>query len=485
MLKACDLSELHGLVKGAAEAFLSLLSSKKGFKATAAAAGATLFACKLLLRRWQLRRTPPGSMGLPLFGESLQYLTDPAGFVKARKDRYGPVFKTNLLFAPTVHLSGEYAKLIIKQSCVGWPRHWLQILGRTSMTAINGTRHKFQRQISVAAFTDKALASYLPVLQKITLEHLKAWVAKSQHGAFNPHEEIKEYTFDVAERILLGCSTREKKGEMLECFRQWVMGLQAWVPFNLPFTTLSKAMKARAKLISAYQQIIDEKRAVGDFGQHDMLSLVMNEGKRGDPMTDEELCDFCLLVQFAGHDTTLASLQSIIHYLKTEPGIWTELESEVTQVWDGITPLTWEQAQACQNGKCGRFITEVLRVATPVKNLYRELQEEITVKDYRIPKGWKITASIQDLHDDLGAPKFDMSMNHGELRQLDNCPFGVGSRMCIGYKFAKLELLVLLMCLLRHHVVHLEASQLVIFPFTHWDIQASFGSKSSAAVGGA
>jgi len=410
---------------------------------------------------------------------------DPSRFAEARKQRFGPIFKTHMLFAPTVHLSGEYAKLIAKESSVGWPSHWVQLLGRTSISVISGQRHKFQRQISGAAFTDKALASFLPVLENISREHLKIWVAKSQHGSFNPQEEIRHYTFDVAERILLGTNTGDRKGKTMALFSHCFAGLEAWVPFNLPFTTLGKAMKARAELMNVYQHVIDEKRAAADFGQQDMLSLVMNEAKRGSPMTDEELRDFCLVVQFAGHDTTKATLQSMIHFLKSEAGVWTELEAEVARVWDGTAQLTWEQTQACQNGKCGRFIAEVLRVTPPVLNLYRETREDITIKDYRIPKGWKITAHIQDLHSASGLPNFDLSVDHGALKQLENCPFGLGSRMCIGYKFAKLELLVLLMCILRHHVVHLEASERVVFPFTHMSIKASFGSKKGAAVGGA
>ncbi|CDP21658.1 unnamed protein product, partial [Coffea canephora] len=45
---------------------------------------------------------PPGSMGLPIIGETIEYLTpyatdDPPPFLQKRISRYGPIFRTNIL----------------------------------------------------------------------------------------------------------------------------------------------------------------------------------------------------------------------------------------------------------------------------------------------------------------------------------------------------------------------------------------------------
>lgn len=42
---------------------------------------------------------PPGTLGLPLIGETLSFLRD-ADFVKKRQEKYGSVFKTNILGSP-------------------------------------------------------------------------------------------------------------------------------------------------------------------------------------------------------------------------------------------------------------------------------------------------------------------------------------------------------------------------------------------------
>jgi len=72
----------------------------------------------------------------------------------------------------------------------------------------------------------------------------------------------------------------------------------------------------------------------------------------------------------------------------------------------------------------------------------------------------------------------DMSVDHATLKQTENCPFGLGNRMCVGYKFAKLELVVWLMCVLRNYQVNVTASKEVFCPFHYMNVQASFSSRT-------
>jgi cytochrome P450 len=453
-----------------------MASSRSAVSKEALAIGAACFlAVREILRRWRLRGTPPGSLGLPVIGESIDYILNPFKFVEDRKRRYGPIFKTGILFSPTVQLTGEYSKLIMKNPSIGWPQHFIALLGDTAMAAINGPRHKFQRAICNAAFTDQALASYVPDLEAMTRKHLDLWVAKSsRQGPYDPHEDIKLYTFEIAERILMGTSGC---GALVAPFNTWLEGFEAVLPFDLPFTCFGKAMRARATLLEEYQRVIDAKRAAGSYESgRDMLSMVMKEGKRGEPMTDEELKDFSISIMFAGHDTTKATIQSMIHFLAEKPGIREELEKEVSMVWDGKSPLTFEQTQACQVGKCGRFCAEILRVLPVVSSLYRLVTEETEIGGYRIPKGWKLSVSIPDMHQ---AQDIDMSVDHSTLKQTENCAFGLGNRMCLGYRFAKLELIVWLMCTLRNYEVSMVASKEIVFPFHYMNVRASFSSKTS------
>lgn len=50
---------------------------------------------------------PPGSLGLPLVGETLSVAADGDGFGVKRVERYGPVYKTNILGSNTVMVYEE------------------------------------------------------------------------------------------------------------------------------------------------------------------------------------------------------------------------------------------------------------------------------------------------------------------------------------------------------------------------------------------
>ncbi|CAN1151128.1 Beta-amyrin 16-alpha-hydroxylase CYP87D16, partial [Linum perenne] len=52
-------------------------------------------------------KLPPGSMGFPLIGETIQFLLpsksiDTHAFIKTRVQKYGPLFKTSLVGRPVV-----------------------------------------------------------------------------------------------------------------------------------------------------------------------------------------------------------------------------------------------------------------------------------------------------------------------------------------------------------------------------------------------
>ena len=48
---------------------------------------------------------PPGTSGLPLLGETLPFMKDMFGFIRARSQRHGPVFRSHILGTPTAFIS--------------------------------------------------------------------------------------------------------------------------------------------------------------------------------------------------------------------------------------------------------------------------------------------------------------------------------------------------------------------------------------------
>lgn len=458
----------------------TLLGDTHGVAKSVVLVGIVLYLYKQLRERFLYSSCPPGSLGLPGLGETLSFVLSPQAFVNKRKAKHGPIFKTHILFSPAVYLDGKHAKLLFKNTHIGWPSNWNELLGPHSMAAISGPRHKFQRSVSASAFQPAALQSYLPVLQELTMKHLNAW-ADSTGGSRDLEPEIQLYTFEAAESILLG--TRSSGSDLMKAlvpFKAWLIAFQGLVPLNVPWTAHGKGMRARDELMKYYQSVVDQKRASPSSEASDMLTNVMNARENGELMTDAELLDFCLVMMFAGHDTTKCSIQTMLYYLQKQPDVAKELEDEVSKIWDGKSPITWDMAQRAQKGKCGRFIEEMLRLKAPVAAVYRVVQEDIQYEGFAIPKGWKLFTSPIVQHEQISTKQdIDLSMDYTGLREDQYSPFGGGSRKCIGYNFAKLELVVWIMCTLTHFTpkVDIARSHETYVPFIFYKVQAEFARK--------
>ena len=62
---------------------------------------------------------PPGSLGLPLIGETVPFVLD-SNFGKKGEKQYGSIFKTNILGRNTVFMSGAEANKFILSSHIDY-----------------------------------------------------------------------------------------------------------------------------------------------------------------------------------------------------------------------------------------------------------------------------------------------------------------------------------------------------------------------------
>jgi cytochrome P450 len=335
------------------------------------------------------------------------------------------------------------------------------------------------------AFSNEALTTYLPTFQKLTMKHLDSWVAKSATATarYAVEKDIQKYTFELAEELLLGMSSGKGSDQgLIDTFTTWLEGYEGVLHLDVPWTAHGKAMHARKVLSVEYQKIIDQKRAsmTADTPHTDILARAMtSKDENGEIMSDLQLIDFCLVVMFAGHDTTKASIQSMLHLLATQRDVEKELREEVNKLWDGSSPITWKMIEAMEGGKCGRFLGEMLRLMPAVVGLYRVLTEDVEISGYTIPQGWKIMTSPAANHTTLGDTKVDLSIDHAKYRETEYMPFGGGARKCVGYRFARVELLVWLMCVLKNINFDLDPKESVekTMPFVVTAVKCKFSRQ--------
>mmetsp|Transcript_45132 Transcript_45132/g.120797 ORF Transcript_45132/g.120797 Transcript_45132/m.120797 type:complete len:221 (-) Transcript_45132:163-825(-) len=217
-----------------------------------------------------------------------------------------------------------------------------------------------------------------------------------------------------------------------------------------------------------------------------MLDHVMNSNLDGEPPDDLELQDFCVAMAFAGHDTTLATMQTMLHHLDANPSVKYALRQEVDSVWDGSSPVTRALLQKLH--KCRAFSLESIRLTPPVQTMSRILAADALVDGYALKAGMTIMLSAASITDSsFGADSAECRVDRyldgqgsfaDKTHDFEQCSgFGCGGRMCIGYKFALDEMAVFLLNLLHGYDFAVASRTQCHFPFNFYRVTASFNAR--------
>jgi cytochrome P450 len=127
---------------------------------------------------------PPGDFGLPWLGETLSFFND-GDFSKKRQKKFGGIFKTRLFGKNVIFVSGAQANrfLFTKEQetfQATWPLSTRILLGPNALATQMGEVHRSRRRILYQAFLPRALAGYLPKMDRIIQGYLDQWEKKER-----------------------------------------------------------------------------------------------------------------------------------------------------------------------------------------------------------------------------------------------------------------------------------------------------------------
>ncbi|TYG78774.1 hypothetical protein ES288_D02G087100v1 [Gossypium darwinii] len=409
----------------------------------------------------------PGSMGWPIIGESLSFLSDfssPSGifsFMNKRQQRYGKVFKSFVLGRYTVFMTGREASKILltgKDGMVSLNLFYTgqQVLGPNSLLQTNGEAHKRLRRLIAKPLSIDGLKKYFHFINTQAIETLDQWTGKRVLVL----EEASSFTLKVIGNMIMSL---EPSGEEQERFRanfKIISSSFASMPFKIPGTAFHRGIKARDSMYAMIDSII-AKRRNGEVIQQDFLeSLIIKHSKgtntidnEDNKLTDQQMKDNILTLLVAGHDTTTAALTWLVKFLGENPAVLEQLREEHLQIQanrkDG-TNLTWSEVNNMPY--TNKVISETLRRATILPWYSRKAAQDFEIDGYNIKKGWSINLDVVSIHHDPETfpdpEKFDPSRFDAPLKTFSYLGFGSGPRMCPGMNLAKLEI-----CIFIHHLV--------------------------------
>ncbi|MEG4234690.1 cytochrome P450 [Microcoleus sp. Pol11C3] len=385
---------------------------------------------------------PPGSFGLPLIGDTLNFLQD-SQFAKKRHQQYGPIFKTSLFGQPTVFMRGQEASLFVLSNdnqyfVASFPASTQALLGPLSLSVQTGANHINRRKLMYQAFQPRALLGYIGAMENITQRYLEKW-AKMETMTWYP--ELRNYTFDVAAKLLVGIDNGSETalGHYFETFSDGLFS----IPLDVPWTKFGKAKKGRKLLLAELEKIIRDRK-LGTPSGNDALSLLISaRDEEGNSLSLDELKDQVLLLLFAGHETLTSAIASFCLLLAQHPDVMAKVRAEQQQ-FPATEPLTLEQLK--QMTYLEQVLREVLRLVPPAGGVFRTVINACEFGGYEIPKGWSVISGITQTHQDSQLypepERFDpdrFSLDRS-AKPFSYVPFGGGLRECLGKEFARLEM---------------------------------------------
>ncbi|KAI3680548.1 hypothetical protein L6452_35321 [Arctium lappa] len=409
---------------------------------------------------------PPGSLGLPLIGQSLSLL-------KAMKSdkveewfqegitKHGPIWKTGLFGYPTVVLHGTTANKFF-YTCDGsvlsntQPPSISRIVGLKNILELVNDDHKRVRAALVSFLKLEVLKQYVAKVDEEIQYHLQMhWAGKH---VVQVQTLIKTLTFNVICSLLFGIERGPKRENLLPLFQHMIEGMLA-IPINLPFTQFNRGIIARKKLVPMLIDLIREKReAIKEQKRVDphkdlitsLLSICDEDSST--TMSDEEIIDNFIVVMIAGYDTTSVLLTFLVRLLATDESIYSAIAREQGEIAKNKTPgeaLTWEDLTKMKY--TWRVASEMLRINPPVVLSFRRTVQDIEYGGYIIPKGWQILVSQSMTHMDNSIFQNPTMFNPTRFEKNAPSPppfcfvaFGAGPRMCPGIEFAKMETLAMM-----------------------------------------
>ena len=387
---------------------------------------------------------PPGSFGLPLIGDTINFLRD-SQFARKRHQQYGPIFKTSILGQPTIFLYGPEANQFVLANenqyfTVSWPPSTKALLGPLSLALQTGSDHQKRRKLLYQAFQPRALAGYTSAMEEITHQYLQKWV---KIGTLTWYPELRNYTFDIAAKLLVGIDSGSQT-PLGHFFETWCEGLFT-IPLRLPWTKFGRAWKSRKLLLVEIENIIRQRQQEPEIGKDALSLLIAAKDEEGNSLSLEELKDQVLLLLFAGHETLTSAIASFCLELAKHPQVMAKVRAEQQQ-FPTNQPITLEQLK--QMPYLEQVMKEVLRLVPPVGGGFREVIRSCEFNGYQIPEGWNILYQINQTHKDSQVysepEKFDPERFNQEhsanSKPFSYVPFGGGLRECLGKEFAKLEM---------------------------------------------
>jgi cytochrome P450 len=324
-----------------------------------------------------------------------------------------------------------------------------RVLGEGLLTS-EGQFHLRQRRMIQPAFHRERLRGYADAMTAWAVRTRDRW----QHGqTVDMSEEMARLTLGIVGQTLFSSNVEDDAPEVgraltaiLEIFNLVMLPYFELLE-KLPLPFLRRFHDARDTLDRIVYRIIAERRASGE-DKGDLLSMLLMARDEDDAgaMTDEQVRDEAMTLFLAGHETTANALTWAWYLLSQHPDVASRMRAEI-----GDQPPGFDDLPRLKYVEM--VLAETLRLYPPAWAIGRKAIGPHRINaEYEAKAGAILLQSPYVMHRDAryfpDPDRFDpdrwLPENVAQRPKFSYLPFGGGTRVCIGERFAWMEGVLLL-----------------------------------------
>lgn len=397
--------------------------------------------------------TPPGSLGAPIIGDTLRFLTDPLAYMQRRAGEHGLVFKAGIIGKPTVFMLGPQANEFVLGTHVR-DFSWREGYGPAAFALFGGAlimrddeEYAALKRVILPVFNKDRLAGKLPAIERIVVETLERAATSARVDLY---PLFKRLALRVAVQVLLDHDVGRDDAWLVETFNRFSAGL--FTPFakRIPGSAFARAWRARGRLHAYLTAIVE--RPESREGEHLAAALLHGTDASGRPLSNADVVEQLVLMLFAGHDTTASLSTWLAFELMRRPDIRERARAEVQEIC-GDGPLTL--ANLARLAYVTACIREAERLYPPAPTGFRGVMRPLEYRGFSIPRGWTVVYSplfthhMPELYAEPHRYDPERFMRASDRPAYSLIGFGGGMRKCVGEALAQLELKVIVATWLR------------------------------------
>ncbi len=268
--------------------------------------------------------------------------------------------------------------------------------------------HTRLRGLVNKTFTPRMIESMRPRIEAIALSVVASLREKDRFDC------VAEYSFPIPVAVIaemLGVPTEDR-----DLFREWSTVLARFIDLSdVSEDDLARGSEIAHEMMQYFRDLLMVRRVAP---RDDLISAMIASEERGDRLSEDEMIATCVLILFAGHETTVNLISNAVYLLLREPDKRQEL-----LLHKELFPTA---------------VDEFLRIESPVQLTSRFVAEDVMIGDAQFRRGDEVNVSLAAANRDPAQFKDPDRM---DLRRSPNrhLAFAAGAHFCIGAPLARAE----------------------------------------------